>query len=152
MVDVCLFQPRRRDRDGREAIGGVAELQIQIRVDGGSGGGRVGGRSERLDAAVAGARGGGGRENGWAGEIGLGLKAAEMDGGGIVGTRRRLCGVEGAEPHAALALGVTDLRRVPPPWPFPHAPESRFCPLSSTSLAHLAESLHHQGLLRRRSG
>ncbi|CAL9091700.1 unnamed protein product [Musa textilis] len=54
------------------------------------------------------------------GEIELGAWPAELDGGSVVGLRRRLRGVEGAQPLAHRPPGVAYLRRPLPPRPLPH--------------------------------
>ncbi|CAD5169964.1 unnamed protein product, partial [Musa acuminata subsp. malaccensis] len=54
------------------------------------------------------------------GEIELGASPAELDGGSVVGHRRRLRGVEGAQPLAHRPPGVAYLRRPLPPRPLPH--------------------------------
>jgi len=56
---------------------------------------------------------------GWRREIGLGLGAAKVTGGGVVGTRRLLRRVEGAEPDAALLAGISNLGGVSAPGPLP---------------------------------
>lgn len=58
------------------------------------------------------------------GEVGLGLDAAELAGGSIIGTRSLLSGVKGAEPDAGLLAWVADLGGIPTPGPLPHASES----------------------------
>ncbi|RWW81691.1 hypothetical protein BHE74_00009896 [Ensete ventricosum] len=68
-----------------------------------------------------------------AAEVGLRLGAAEAARGLVVGPRRLLRRVEGAQPLAGLLPRVPDLRREPPPRPLPHAPEVRFPPSSSSS-------------------
>lgn len=53
------------------------------------------------------------------GEIGLGPRAAEGEGGGVVGAGGVNGSVEGVEPDASLLTRVTDLSCVPAPWPLP---------------------------------
>ncbi|CAD5183586.1 unnamed protein product [Musa acuminata subsp. malaccensis] len=67
-----------------------------------------------------------------AAEVGLRLGAAEAARGLVVGPRRLLSRVEGAQPLAGLLPRVPDLRREPAPRPLPHAPEVRFPPSSSS--------------------
>ena len=56
-------------------------------------------------------------------EVGFGLGASEIPGGGVVGSGGLLRGVEGSEPDAALLGGIPNLGGVAPPWPLPHSPE-----------------------------
>ncbi|PON39391.1 hypothetical protein PanWU01x14_305700 [Parasponia andersonii] len=56
------------------------------------------------------------------GEVGLGLGSAEGASRRVVGTRRVVGGVEGAEPDPGLLPGVSDLGRESPPRSLPHAP------------------------------
>jgi hypothetical protein len=60
-------------------------------------------------------------ERGGLREVELGAAAAEPERGLVVGPRRGLGGVEGAQPHARRLVRVTDLRRPFPPRPLPHA-------------------------------
>jgi len=62
---------------------------------------------------------------GWRREIGLGLGAAKLASGGVVGTRRFLRRIEGAEPNAALLAGISDLSGVSPPGPLPDSSKMR---------------------------
>ncbi|PON37874.1 hypothetical protein PanWU01x14_316950 [Parasponia andersonii] len=57
------------------------------------------------------------------GEVGLGLGAAEVSGGSVVGAGGFFGGVEGPEPDPALLAWVPDLGGVPAPRPLPHSPE-----------------------------
>jgi hypothetical protein len=79
-----------------------------------------------LDGGAGAARGrgaaGGGGERG---EVGPGERAAQGPRGHVVGARRGLGGVEGAEPDARALHRVPDLRREPAPRPLPHAPVPR---------------------------
>jgi hypothetical protein len=98
------------------------------RLDGGAGATRRGGgdRRWRDDEATATGAAGGQREVG-AGEVGPGERAAQVARGDVVGARRGLGGVVGAEPDARALVRVADLRREPPPRPLPHAPVPRGC-------------------------
>jgi len=59
--------------------------------------------------------GGGGGCVGEKGEVGFGFGAAEVAGGGVVGSGGFLGGVEGAEPDAGFLAGVADLGGVAAP-------------------------------------
>ncbi|PUZ49422.1 hypothetical protein GQ55_7G324700 [Panicum hallii var. hallii] len=102
---------RRRSSPGRPAgpAGGL---------DGGAGAARGRGRRRRDEAAAVVAGGG-------AGEVGPGERAAQGPRGDVVGARRGLGGVEGAEPDARALRRVADLRREPAPRALPHAPVPR---------------------------
>jgi hypothetical protein len=63
---------------------------------------------------------GGARRQVRVGEVGAGVRAAEVAGGAVVGDGGLLRGVERAEPVPLLGGRVPDLRRVPAPRPPPH--------------------------------
>lgn len=94
-------------------------------TDRGVGGPRAAGR---LDGAAEVAGGGAlrQREVMVGGEIGLGRRAKEAYGGGIVGSGRGLGGVEGSEPDFGLLPRVTDLGDESAPRPLPDAAETRW--------------------------
>lgn len=59
------------------------------------------------------------------GKIRLGFRSPEVSGGGVIRTRRVLCGVERSEPHPGFLHRVSDLGGEPAPWSLSDAPVSR---------------------------
>lgn len=79
-------------------------------------------------------------------EVGLGLGAAELASGGVVGFGGFLGGVEGAEPDAALLAGVPYLGGVTAPWPLPHTPEVNLAGIARLLVLHTRiPRLHNHG-------
>ena len=64
-------------------------------------------------------------------EVGFGLGAPELPGGGVVGFGGLLRRVEGSQPDTALLGGIPNLGGVATPWPLPHSPEMRLFGLNS---------------------
>lgn len=56
-------------------------------------------------------------------EVGFGLGAPELPGGGVVGFGGLLRRVEGSQPDTALLGGIPNLGGVATPWPLPHVSE-----------------------------
>ena len=150
-VEVQNLVGRRRRENGELVLEGEAGSGYggrgEVEVKRGGIGGDIAVAAGGLDGATLARAGVLDVTIGWRREIGFGLGAAKLPSGGVVGTRRLLRRVEGAQPNAALLAGISDLGGVSPPWPLPDSPKMHLLDPGGCGGVSVSVNLNGSGLV-----